>query len=69
MPFPLTVFSENPQRETDFEPNVSDLLDPTVIKCSNSSIINMATGKEVRVPRWRNDWPRKSVFQSSAGKW
>lgn len=39
MSFPITVFSKNPERETDFEPNLSQLLDPTVIKCSNSSII------------------------------
>ncbi|TKC47493.1 hypothetical protein EI555_018946, partial [Monodon monoceros] len=40
----------NPQRETDFEPNVPYLLDPTVIKCSNSSIIKMVTGKGFRFP-------------------
>uniref|UniRef100_A0A8D1IEU2 Transmembrane and immunoglobulin domain-containing protein 1 n=4 Tax=Sus scrofa TaxID=9823 RepID=A0A8D1IEU2_PIG len=47
MPFPITVFSKNPQTETDFEPNVFYLLDSTVIKCSNSSIIMMVTGKGV----------------------
>ena len=64
MPFPITVFSKNPQRETDFEPNVSYLLDPTVIKCSNSSIIKMVKGKGFRVPRRRNDWPQKSAFRA-----
>uniref|UniRef100_A0A8D1DSC7 Transmembrane and immunoglobulin domain-containing protein 1 n=1 Tax=Sus scrofa TaxID=9823 RepID=A0A8D1DSC7_PIG len=47
MPFPITVFSKNSQTETDFEPNVFYLLDSTVIKCSNSSIIMMVTGKGV----------------------
>lgn len=39
MPFPITVFSRNPERETDFAPNLSLLLDTAVIKCSNPSII------------------------------
>ena len=44
MCFTITVFSKNPERETDFEPNLSQLLDPTVIKCSNSSIIKDHVG-------------------------
>lgn len=64
MPFPITVFSKNPQRETDFEPNVSDLLDPTAIKYLNSSIINMAQEKRSGFPDGRTTGHGSQFFRA-----
>lgn len=68
MPFPITVFSKNPERETDFAPNLSLLLDTAVIKCSNPSIIKDHNREIIQGPEQRKSQLRRSAAQSSVGE-